>query len=265
MGDILFARPDYHYDSYLDLYRLIELSGFRLIRFSEIDPASDNCYIMTMVNGENQHGWEAPRARIILWDLEWRDKRPAIPGVSDIWASDAWYAQMHRMTYVPMGSHPGLADWTEMPDEFERGGYLRYVYDAAYLAYMIPRREALWTQLNARRVRLSPRSAWNGERSFVLRKSKLYLHVHQHDAFPCIPSLRLVMAAAYHLPFKTEACHDYGHWQDVVMHTPYDGIVPSLIDDIDDRCAGQREAFGNALHYAACHDWTFRRAVESAV
>ena len=72
MTNIIFARPRHHYDSYTDLYRLIELSGYPLIYFDEIDPVSDNLYVMTIVNGENMHGWHQPRAKIVLWDLEWR-------------------------------------------------------------------------------------------------------------------------------------------------------------------------------------------------
>ena len=84
MGQIVFARPRTWYDSYSDLYTLIELSGYPLIYFDEIDPESDNKYILTLVNGENQDGWQSPRAEIVLWDIEWRldGDYPRIPGVS---------------------------------------------------------------------------------------------------------------------------------------------------------------------------------------
>lgn len=71
MSNILFARPRHDYGSYADFYRLIELSGYPLVYFDEIDTASDNCYIMTMINGENHapERWQGARARLILWDL----------------------------------------------------------------------------------------------------------------------------------------------------------------------------------------------------
>lgn len=62
MPEIIFARPRWDYNSYTDFYRLIELSGYPLIFFDEIDPDSSNCYVMTILNGENQN--EIGRAHV---------------------------------------------------------------------------------------------------------------------------------------------------------------------------------------------------------
>ncbi len=130
MSDPIFARPRYDYDSYRDLYRLIDLSGFKLIFFDEIDPQSDNCYIMTIINGENNGGWVDPKARIVLWDIEWRldGEYQRLPGVPEVWASDLWYAEHISAKYVPLGSHPGFA--LTPPNGQAKP------YDAAMLSYM---------------------------------------------------------------------------------------------------------------------------------
>lgn len=204
MPDILFARPRWNYESYADLYRLIELSGFPLIYFDEIDPQSDNLYILTTINGECQNGWQSPRARIIWWDLEWRidGDYPHIPGIAETWAADSWYAQHVGARYVPMGSHSGLKLDTPITPDVH--------YHAAYMGYMVNRRLQIWTELVNRGLRLSPMSAWGEQRHNVLMQSACYVHVHQLHAAPGLPALRLVVAAAYSLPFLTETVQDAG-------------------------------------------------------
>lgn len=264
MANIVFARPRTNYDSYRDLYKLIALSDFPLVYFDEIDPSSDNLYIMTMMNGENMHGFSNPRARIVLWDLEWREEPPAIPGVTELWASDRYYARLIGARYVPMGSHPDLVDDSALPDDVERGGYNRYLYDAAFIGYMIPRREQVSTWLRDEGVCASPIHAWGAERGFVMDHSKMYLHVHQHEAFPCIPSLRLVVAAAYRLPFVTETCTDAGVWANVVMQAHYPYLPVAVKQFAQPHMDHQREQMGQALYHAACEEFTFRRSVEQA-
>lgn len=266
MSDIIFARPRHNYGSYVDLYRLVEVSGFPLIHFDEIDPSSDNAYIMTMVNGENQHGWDNPRARIILWDLEWRTETPVIPGVSEIWASDKWYSRLRGVKYVPMGSHADLNPQWAFTAGFAEQDYLRYVYDAAFLGYMVPRREQARHFMERAKVRLSPTSAWDMHRHFILSKSQTYVHVHQLEDFPCVPSLRLIVAAAYNLPFVSELITDGGDFDKLIMQTAY-GLLPQEVRTLteNERCSATLEAFGNALHWALCHDMPFRRCVERAI
>lgn len=261
MADIVFARPRHLYDSYQDLYRLIELSGFDMAYFDEIDAASDNTYICTVVNGENQQGWESPRARIILWDLEWRldGEYPRIPGVAEVWCSDKWYAGHVGARYVPMGSHPELKpfDLDHVPD---------VEYHAAYLGYMIPRRTQIWTDLKARGLRLSPTGAWGADRHRVLMGSACYLHVHQRDDAPGMPPLRLVVAAAYSLPFISETIRDPGIFgQTYFMQSAYAHLADFVRMWTCDSDRNRLNDYGRALHDLLCRDLTFRRSVEKAV
>lgn len=260
MPDVIFARPRWNYDSYQDLYRLIALSGFPLIYFDEIDPASDNTYICTTVNGENEHGWDAPKARIIVWDLEWRleSEYPRIPGVAEMWAADKWYAEHVGVRYVPMGGHPGLKLWDEYRPDVQ--------YHAAYLGYMIPRRQQIWTELKERGLRLTPTAAWGEDRHRMLMQSACYLHVHQLVGAPGMPPLRLVIAAAYSLPFITETVRDFG----IFGYTHFmQTAFPQLADFVRmwtlEGDGNRLRDYGLALHDLLCRDLTFRRSVEQAV
>ena len=261
MSNILFARPRHDYGSYADFYRLIELSGYPLVYFDEIDTASDNCYIMTMINGENHapERWQGARARLILWDLEYHiDAPPRLPNV-EVWAADAWYAAQIGARYVPMGSHPGLKLDTEYPVDIP--------YDAAYLGYMIPRRQDMWAQMKQRGIRLTPTSAWGQERHGLLMQSECYVHVHQHGRIPAMPPLRVVVAAAYSLPYISETVidpgvfgythfmqSDFAHVAEFVQMWACDGNNRQRLND-----------YGRALHDLLCRDLTFRRSVEASL
>lgn len=257
MPDVIFARPRYDYDSYQDLYRLIDLSGFEMVYFDEIDPTSDNTYVLTMVNGENQAGWEAPKARIIHWNLEW-DAYPLVPGIAETWASDKWFAEHIGARYVPMGSHPGL----KLSGAFE----VDVPYQAAYLGYMIPRRMQIWTDLKERGLRLSPTGAWGADRHRVLMQSACYLHVHQHEHAPGMPALRLVVAAAYSLPFITETVRDSGIFgYTYFMQSAYPQIADFVKMWTCEGDGNRLRDYGRGLHDLLCRDLTFRRSVEKAV
>lgn len=188
MTNVIFARPRWDYASYADFYRLIELSGYPLIFFDDIDPSSDNTYIMTILNGENMGGWVEPRARIILWDIEWRlDNPAAIPGVAEVWASDRWYAEQIGARYIPFGSHHDLAS-----PERQRNG--NFDYDVATLAYAgPPRRSTAYSAMRERGLKLSP-NGWGNEREHILQHSRAMCHVHQIEGVNTVapPAIRAV-------------------------------------------------------------------------
>lgn len=259
MGDVIFARPRWEYDSYQDLYSLITLSGYPLIYVDEIDPASDNTYILTLHNGETLNGWPRAKARIILWDYEWRldGDYPQIPGLHEVWSPDAWYARQIHARFVPCGSHPGLMIGCATDER---------KYDVAYLAYLTGRRNATHIELRERGLTVSPTSAWGNTRHAILTRSTAMLHVHQHDNIPTIAPLRVALAAAYSMP--------------LIMETPGDkqplGYSHALYSDwrnLPDFTAmwtRRNEAhiladYGRALHQHLCVHNTFRSYVEAAV
>lgn len=254
MPDVIFARPRHNYDSYRDLYQLITLSGYPLIYFDEIDPASDNCYIMTIANGENQTGWQQPKARIILWDLEWRNDAEQIPGVAETWASDPWYAARIGARFVLLGSHPDLN-----PCPADRDG--NFEYDVAMMAYMIPRREQVKTWLRASALNIAP-NGWGDERHNILSHSRAMVHVHQWDEFPCIAPQRFAFSAAYQLPVISE---------DVWCKIPeLRGVEYQRWSKLADYIAGRvhladLQNSGIALYESLCVEHTFKKCVEAAL
>ena len=93
MADPIFVRTRHTYESYADLWRLVELAGFPVCYADELDPASDDTYIVIVRNGENEAGWPGARARIIHWHLEPHVAYSTWPGVAETWAADQWHAE----------------------------------------------------------------------------------------------------------------------------------------------------------------------------
>lgn len=255
MPDVIFARPRYDYGSYVDLYRLISLSGYRLIFFDEIDPQSDNCYILTMVNGENQAGYPDAAARIILYDLEWRlTDPPKMPGVAEVWAADKWYSEQIGARYVPLGSHVEFPDMPlqDCPKQ----------WDVAMMAYLPPRREKIVHDCGQMGVAVAPRG-WALERHDILQKTRIMLHVHQHDGISTVAPQRWAIAAAYRMPIIAEVptapgiftltyglYSDYAHLAEFARLWRYE----------------QRLAdYALALHELLCHTLTFGKSIEAAL
>lgn len=260
MSDIIFARPRFHYASYADLYQLIDLSGFRSVYIDEVDPQSDNVYILTIFNQEvPQNGYPGAKARIILWDLEYHLGENALPqfdSTIELWAADKWYAAYIGARYVPMGSHPGLRMFDFRPA-------LHVGIDVAFIGFIegLERRMVIRHQLEERGLMVSKPVAWGEERHWLLDDSKVYLHVHQHAAIPAVPPLRMVVAAAYSLPVVSERFVDAGIFSGNVYEVAYAAIAEAIPHI-------PREPFqyeGQFLHQLLCVDYTFRKSVEAAL
>lgn len=256
---IIFAKPRHEYASYRDLYTLIDLSGFTTCTIDEIDPASDNAYIITILNGEiRDGGYPDARAKIVLWDLEWHmDGIPPLANV-EVWAADKWYAEQIGARYVPMGSHPKLCP------NMNRDGDL---YDVAFIGYFdgVPRRQVIRQQLLAGGVKLSPTGAWGDERHALLRNSAAFLHVHQHAHAPTIAPLRMVLAAAYGLPVITETVADAGIFKRHIAQSDYASIAYETTIATRDQWEKELLPRGMSLHQKLCVDFTFRKSVEAAL
>lgn len=257
MNDPIFARTRHIYDSYKDLWRLVELSDFPTCYIDEIDPHSLNTYIMPTRNGECGDGWLAASARLIHWNLEW-EHYPPLPGVAEVWCSDRWFAEADNARYVPMGSHPRL----KLDDTVEADA----PYDIAFLGYMIPRRQQIWTDMRDRGLRITTNGAWGADRHRLLEQSAVYGHIHQHEHAPGMPPLRLVVAAAYSMPFITETVADPGifgyiHFMQSA-YVQYADFIRLWTRDYDRQ---RLNDYGAALHALLCRDMTFRRSVEVAL
>lgn len=258
MPNVIFARPRHDYNSYVDLYRLIELSGYPMCFVDEIDPDSDNTYICTILNGENQQGWEKPRARIILYDLEWHLDGVRIPGLTEVWAADAWYAGHIGAKYVPLGSHPDLALTHDTCPK---------LYDVATMMYSWGRRDAILGHLLSDGIRLAPRD-WGIPRDAILHASRIMLHVHQHDNIQTVAPQRFALAAAYKLPMVSEVVSQKGIFENCFIGWAKFSHL-SMMCSTWMMCLGitewDRDPMAESLHQLLCVDNTFRKCVEVAL
>lgn len=269
MSDVYFVRmpemKDGIYPGYVDFFRLAELSGYPVIYLDEIDPQSDNTYILTPLNGNWTQGWQKPKARIALWDLEWRLKTGEgyqwaeselviPPGVSEVWASDSWYAGQIGATYVPLGSHPGLV-------EHEPPGA---AYDVAFMAYMGPgRRNHIAGLLEEQQVSVAP-SVWNPDRDALLKSAACMVHVHQWDNINTVAPLRFAIAAAYGLPLISEQVEQRSIFDGSVLFCDYAQLVDYTATLVK-RHAARLQEHGAALHDLLCEEYSFRKCVERAL
>lgn len=254
MPDPIFVKTRHEYTSYTDLWRLVELAGFPTCYSDELDPASDNTYIIVVRNGENETGWPGARARIIHYHLEPHVAYGPWPGVAETWAGDQWHAEAIGARYAPMGSDARL----------KAGPDTRHAeYDVAFLAYLIPRRTDVLSGLAQRGVRVSPTSAWGDERHKVLTHSTAYLHVHQVEDAPAIPTLRMVVAAAYSLPVICEMPARFGIFNYGYLLTSDHAHLAEFayLWAVKER-GPFLQAFGGGLHQLLCHDLPFRKSVE---
>lgn len=252
------------YDAYRDLFRLAELSGYQTCYINEVDPDSDNTYIISPLNGEWNHGWQGTvKAQIILFDLEWRISESSHtwaenllvipPGVSRVWASDKWYAERIKAEYVPLGSHAGLAGSAQTDQAF----------DVAPLAYRTGRRNAAFGAMQDRGLTLAP-NCWGDERDAALKASACVVHVHQHDRVATVAPLRFALAAAWHKPLISEDVYERGVFEDAVLYADFASLVDYtalLVRRYGDLL--QRKA--DELHELLCVKNSFKSFIEGAL
>lgn len=273
MSEIIFARPRDNYGSYSDLHRLIELSGYPLIFIDEIDDQSDNLYIFSTPSthwhdGLERKGWPGAKARIIYMNMEWYTDvdYSMVPGLSEVWTGDKYWADTYHQRYVPIGGHPGL----RLDEPVDAGP----IYDVAWLAYESYRRMHARGQLTAYSVSIAP-NGWGSERHQILSRSRSMIHIHQLHAdnddpigtpIATVCPLRWVLAAAYELPMVTETLADCGKFTAGYRIMADMEYLPKLVTSwLEPANANQLRDVGRSLHRLLCHDYTFRKSVEAHV
>lgn len=265
MPEVIFCKTRYQdigYASYNDLWNMVTWAGYETIYVDELDPQSDNTYIVTPLNDEWLAGWENPRAKIIHWEYEWRwDERKdwkEPPGVSRVWHIDPYFAKQFGFEYVPCGSDDRLNELgTQYPAQKR--------YDVAILSYQTHRRQAITAQLENEGLRLAPISGvWGRLRSDVLLSSYAMCHTHQNENMAGIASLRWAIAAAHSLPAITETVNERGIFGNGCMvQSDYDFLAKFTYHMLQDK---QRLAdYGAALHDLLCVENTFRKVIEANV
>lgn len=277
MGQIIFCKTRFQgewqgdryvggYQSYSDLWRLVEWAGYPIIYVDQLDPQSDNTYIITPLNDEWLAGWQNPKAQIIHYELEWRwDERAnwkEPEGVSRVWHIDPWFAKEFDFEYVPVGSDDRLcvSGRNVCPEP-----YKDCRYDVAIMSYQTPRRQAISATLENLGLRLAPLGGlWGMDRSLALDDSHCMVHVHQNDNAPGIASLRWAIAAAHHLPLITETVRDRGiYGYSCMVQSDYEYLAQFTRHMLADRT--RLKDYGESLHNLLCVENTFKKVIEAHV
>lgn len=265
MSEVVFVKTRYQdigYASYNDLWTLVKLAGYPVIYVDQLDPQSDNTYIVTPLNDEWLQGWQKPKARIIHLELEWRvDWRADVdtpPGIAETWACDKAYSERIGARYVPMGSDALLKMHTEL--------YVEKRFDVSLLAYQgTLRRQEMTSQLKELGLSIAPpENSWGMERSWDLVTSRVMVHVHQTEQTIGVAPLRWCLAATYGLPLITETIPDRGIFGYThMMMADYAHLAKFTKHMLEDKRL--LADYAAALHGLLCIDYTFRDSIEQHV
>ena len=260
--DPVFVFPDKDYQSYTDVRRLVELSGFDAVREHECVYNRDERYIFLSPEQPSSLPSLDIQSHLTWWSLEYGGEYE--PNLSDwrgdVWASDPAWAAAHDARLVVMGSHPDLApSINDVALNAER-------YDYLMLAYMTARRAAIGQRLSDL---THPSVAYPGyglERDEQLFNSRLMLHVHQRDDTAAIAPQRIALCAAYSLPLVAERVPDASVYADYVRFEDYDMLPAAVRDELSGALADPlRTSRGRRLHEWLCREHTFERAVREAL
>lgn len=257
MTKIFFVRTAYHYSQYQDFFRLAALSGFYTIDLADIPKdAPDSVFIISPYNDEWCDGVETS-GRVIHWDLEWRDEAPKVPGLFETWASDRWYADRNGCRFVPMGSHKDLVP------TFQTYGIPKY--DVTWQAYEGPdRRQRVFAPLKGM-YKVGP-NAWSRKRDEILGQTALLVHVHQHDEWPCLPSLRFAFAASAYIPVLSERVKDpFPYVHNEVLFVPYEELLSRTIEYLAPEAKIDREDRSRMMWNTAVLQYPFEGNVIEAL
>lgn len=279
MIPIVFAKTEHLYQSYVDFWRLVELSGFETCFVKDIDLEREAIYIETPVNGEvrphikhRRSILKKPQQAVLVW---WNLERPdsgdyelgkirgnecvtvATPEIMEyfdhVWVSDRYLASMDSKTiYVPLGSDARLG----------AAPHPSKSYDICTLSYNNHRRDRIYGPMG-QQYRMAPNSVWGGERDRVLRSSRCMVYVHQ-TPLPIGAPLRMALAAAYHLPVIAESSKDSHPHQDGhdVISAGYDELLGKTGAWLKD---GRLASIGENLHRKLCVEMPFKKCVEEGV
>ena len=261
MSDVIFARPRHNYESYSDLWTLVELSGYPLIYIDEIDPAdASKTYIFSTPDAETNfpHAFPGAKARIVYWLLEWYGDIVKQSGIDEVWSINKTFAEHIGARFVPIGSHPDLK-----PPEYpaHNGSTL---WDIVHLSYIIPRRSKILSELKDAGLRIAP-TGWGEERHRILTHSRAMIHIHQLDGYPAIAPLRTALAAAYSLPLIAENGWSAEPVDDVALIYKYDQLTAATRILLSSDLVENLSQLGQLLHQRLCVDKTFRHNIEAAL
>lgn len=261
---IVFVKPRYHYNSYIDFWSLVEMSNFEWCWMDEINLKSKHTYIVSMVDPKRD-GWglswwqqKNKKCRFILWDLERPKSRGGIKNhrkfleelhFDEIWHSDPQLAKDLNTRFVILGSDEKLG---KKPALFKK-------YNFAHISYINDRRRNILEKLK----NIAP-NAYGDARRKILIATRFGLCIHQDNDLYYEP-LRLALFAAYSLPVIMEYSYDYFPISSCIRTFNFTNFDFSTYQDgfleIYSKCI----KLGRELKQRLCFDYRFKNVVEYAV
>lgn len=268
MGNIVFARTRYQYDSYTDFWKLVALSKYPTVYVDEIDPDSPATYIATPFNGEffPLGDYKKRRAKIVLWNLE----RPsASKGVAQyhsdlrghvedryldgVIVSDTKLAKETGFNYIPLGSHPELG----APGSKKKYGYVHLMCYSNRRSFLFKTPSEPKSVITG--IPIAP-NGWGDQRHESLQSSWFMLNVHQDDDLYMEP-LRFALAAAYGLTVISENLYgDPYPYQLGTIKFPIGSLQASLRTAFNNRI--ELSDMGSKMRRYVMTYHTFRKCIE---
>ncbi len=230
--------------SYVDLFHMVDLWGYKRCGYREVNYQSDNIYVVTFKDGTSDATFsseeaKARKCKIVLWQIEWMEWKdgelhfPEWAGEKYnimgewMWADEIWMSdkhaiklieifnptQAHRFRYVFLGGHPdfGAQDY----DGREK------LWEAVHISYLTGFRGQKYEFLRAVNGNTfwGP-NGWGEDRHKALLNARWGINLHQGE-MPVITPQRFMIYASYSLPILTEYCANpspYIVFQDAMNH-----------------------------------------------
>ena len=237
------------YDAYKDFFKLAALSGFDVVKQSDVCLESDSIYISCITGASIAFAKKDDRrAKVIGWQLERcgkGNKDSFCPQYFDeVWLSDRSQAsQFHsdnKVRHVVLGGHEALGG---IPQDKE--------YDLIPLAYLWGKRQEK-VDLLSKKYKIAP-NAWEPARGKILSKTRAGLMFHQFENDPYIEPLRAVLFCMWKLPMIFEFVHDT---------FPYQGY--SYPDEVDAAICDERDTVRRNYDLLT-GEMSFKNCVEKAM
>lgn len=266
--DPIFVLPSRMYPSYSDFWSLVKLAGdFKVIERDVLQGSEpqlyglldDDRYTLIFVGPEDIPDCSNARARTIFWQLEYTGdytQQANINTVDEVWSSDPEHARRTGAKYVLLGSDRRLnKHWNKVKP--------KPLYDIVTLAYLTDRRRAIYEQLRGAYTFAPDYPGHDGDkRHDILRRSRLMLHVHQHDT-PAHTPLRYALAAAYRLPLISEEVPSMGvFYPTAIPFSSYNDLVAWTQSWLE---TDHLKPYGESLYNLLCIDNPFEKCVREAL
>lgn len=241
----VFLKTRWNYDSYQDVWELIELSGFKWIYIDEIDWSSDNTYILITLNGECPNPIPEDRKCKVIWtNLERPTEGYKMPrdDFDEVWVCDKKWADESGARFFFMASDKRL-------------GYTgSHSNPPVSLAYVESRRVDRYSAMG-----LDNTNCFGTEKKELLSNAKALVVLHQD--VPVLSPQRFCYSAASHLPVFYEEVPDFYPFVPFEDFIPinYDNCVSVVKDWLNNP---KLQDIGENLYYKMCEKTNFRQEVE---